>query len=259
MAFSKDPNTARVPASLTKLMTAVVARQWVNDASLDTAVTVTVDDDPAGPGAGGVALGDIVTYRDLFYLMMMTSRDDATHCLARNVGQLIIDGTGTGSTDPYTRFVEEMNNQAAILGATESIFYDTGGSDINNRMSVTDVEMLMTIISEDAFVTLAAGTMEYTVTTLNGSPRIFNAVNLFDPTGLTQPDPRVVTGFAFPEHVANKYGILAESGYCMAIIWDMPNGTRRITTVMGAADDTELKKDLRTLMNYEIALAGDLP
>lgn len=252
MTYAKDLDTPRVPASLTKIMTALVARQWVDDASLDDQVTVTVDDSPAGPGAGGVALGDIVAYRDLFYMMLMTSRTDATHCLARNVGQLIVDGGGSGSSDPYTRFVEEMNIQALALGATSCEFFEPSGGDPDNRMSVRDTAMLFELLAEDAFLLLAAGTFDRPVTTFNGSPRTFDCINIFDPTGTTTPDVRVVEGYAFPEHVASKYGILDEAGFCLALIWDTPDAVRKVTVIMGSTDDTELKRDLRTVMNYEI-------
>jgi D-alanyl-D-alanine carboxypeptidase len=256
MSFSKNPDTLRVPASITKVMTALLARDWVNDVDLDDAVTVTADDNPFGPGAGGVALGDIVTYRDLFYLMLMTSRDDATHCLARNVGGLIVaDNPGGGSSDPYTRFIEQMNVKASVLGLTGAVYYDAGGASASNQMSPNQIEYLTFLLSEDDFLRTAAGTFSRPVTTLNTTPRTFDCVNIFDPTGLTQPDPRVVTGYAFPEHILSKYGITNEAGYCLTLVWAMPvTGEQKVTVVMGCVDDTALKRDLRTLINYEIAL-----
>lgn len=255
IVFSKDISTARVPASLTKLMTALVARQWVDDAHLDDVVTITSADSPAGPVAGGVANGDMVTYRDLFYLMLMTSRDDATHALARNAGALIVAGTGTGSTDPYTRFVEEMNTQAPLLGASSGHFDDAGGSDSDNRLSAADVSLLTRLLAEDAFLLTAAGTYSRPVTTQNGSPRTFACINLFDPTGAATVDVRVVTGYAFPEHVASKYGILG-GVYSFTLVWETIETGRRVSVVMGCADDTALKLDLRKLINFEKARMG---
>lgn len=254
--FAKDINTPRVPASLTKLMTALLARQWVADADLDDVVTVTSADSPAGPGAGGVANGDMVTYRDLFHLMLMTSRDDATHALARNVGALIIAGGGTGSTDPYTRFVEQMNVQAVALGASTGHFEDSGGSDVDNRLSVADVSLLTRLLADDTFLLTAAGTYSRPVTTQNGSPRTFACINLFDPTGAATVDGRIVAGFAFPEHVASKYGILDEAGFCLTLVWETEETGRRVSVVMGCANDTALKLDLRKLINFEIARAA---
>lgn len=251
--FAKDIETPRVPASLTKLMTALVARQWVGDADLDDTVTVTSADSPAGPGSGGVADGDILAYRDLFYLMLMTSRDDCTHCLARNVGALIVAGGGAGSSDPYTRFVETMNIQADVLGATSGIFQDSGGSDPDNRLSTRDVALLTRLLCDDSFLLTCAGTYSRPVTTQNGSPRTFDCINLFDPTGVNTVDVRIVTGYAFPEHVASKYGILTEAGFCLTLVWETVETGRRITVVMGCADDTALKLDLRKLINFEKA------
>jgi D-alanyl-D-alanine carboxypeptidase len=256
-SFAKDVNTARIPASITKVVTAVVAREWVNNEHLDDVVTVTSADSPAGPGAGGVSNGDMVTYRDLFYLMLMTSRDDATHCLARCVGGLMVAAGGSGSSDPHTRFVEQMNARALALGASTALFYDSGGSSANNRLSPADISLMTAILAQDSFLLTAAGTKSRSVTTKNGSPRTFACINLFDPTGASQPDARLVTGYAFPEHVASKYGITTEAGFCMTMIWETRTTGRRITVVMGAANDEQLKRDMRALINYEAALTKD--
>lgn len=252
--YSKDPTTPRATASLTKIATALLARQWVLDADLDDVVTVTSADSPAGPGAGGVADGDEVTYRDLFYLMFMTSRDDCTHCLARNVGALIIAGVGPGtSSDPYDRFVEALNIETVALGATTAYFEDATGFDADNRLSVSDVSLLASIMETDTFLVTAAGTYNRPVTTQNLTPRTFDCINLFDPTGAATVDIRIVTGYAFPEHVASKYGITVAAGFCLMLIWDTPSDGRRITVVMDSGDDTELKRDLRRMINYELA------
>lgn len=256
ISYSYEAATPLVPASLTKIVTALVAREWVLDADLDDVVTVTSADSPAGPGAGGVADGDMVTYRDLFYLMLMTSRDDATHCLARNVGALMVAAGGSGSSDPHTRFVEQMNVQAVAWGASTAEFYDSGGSSSSNRLSPRDVSHLTKMLAEDSFLLTAAGTYSRPVTTQNGSPRTFDCINLFDPTGAATVDVRVVTGYAFPEHVASKYGILTAAGYCLMLVWETPETGRKVTVVMGCADDTTLKRELRRLINYEIARAG---
>lgn len=253
--FAKDIDTARVPASMTKVVTALVAREWVPDGDLDDVVTVTSADSPAGPGAGGVANGDMVTYRDLFHLMLMTSRDDATHCLARNVGALMVAAGGSGSSDPHTRFVEQMNARALAWGAASAEFYDSGGSSASNRLSPRDVSRLTKLLAADSFLLTAAGTYSRPVTTQNGSPRTFDCINLFDPTGAATVDVRIVTGYAFPEHVASKYGITDAAGYCMTLVWETPETGTMVSVVMGCGDDTELKRDLRQLINYEKARA----
>lgn len=241
--FSKDQDTLHIPASLVKLMTVAVARQYITDGMLDTYVTVTADDSPLS--GSGVALGDVVKYRDLFYCMMMNSSDAATHCIARNVGAII----NPGAADHHAVFVTRMNQHAAAMGLTGAVFVDSWGYSSSNQMSARHVSTLMKGLSTDPLVMLAGGAMNHVVTTQAG--RTFTVVNLLDVTGATVPDPRVVSGFPFPEHVANKYGILPASGYSLAIVWQHPRSGRRVTVVMGASDDTELKRDIRTLINYE--------
>ncbi|HZF98971.1 MAG TPA: hypothetical protein VEY92_12165 [Pseudoxanthomonas sp.] len=251
--YSKDPTTPRVPASMIKCLTALLARQWVPNAKLNDVVTVTSADNPAGPSQGGLELGDRVTYRDLFHIMLMASRNDASHCLARNVGALMVAAGGSGSSDPATRFIEQMNTHALSLGATTAVCHEPGGSSPNNRLSVAHVALLTKVLAADPFLLGAAGTYSRPVTTANASPRVFSCVNLFDPTGMVSTDSRVVTGYAFPEHVASKYGITPDAGHCLTLVWDKPGGGRRVSVVMGCANDTALKRDLRTLINHEKA------
>lgn len=249
--FGKDVDTARVPASMTKVMTACLARAWVPDGDLDTPVTIISADGATGPGTNLLATGDIVKVRDLFYLMMCPSRDEAAHALARHVGGLMVAAGGTGSSDPHTRFIEQMNAQALVWGASTAIFYDAGGASDNNRLSPRHVALLTRRLAADAFLLTVAGTLTRSITTLNGSPRTFACNNIFDPAGTTQPDPRVVTGYAFPEHLGSKYGITTAAGYCLTFVWTSTETGTRVSVVMGCGNDTELKRDLRTMINYE--------
>lgn len=237
--YAKDATTAQQPASLVKMLTAIVMRQWVPDVDLDDAITVTAADIVGGSTAN-LLNGDVVTYRKMAYGMLVPSGNDAAHCTARNVGALIIAGGGGGS-DPYDRFVAEMNTQAAVLGLSTGYFEDAEGTDTGDLMSPEDAAKLMAALAADSFLLTAAGTLNYTMVITGANARSYGVANLFVP------------GTTFPEHVASKYGITGAAGYCLALLWDTPSAGRRITIVMGEATEAAMYLTVRRLMNYELA------
>lgn len=246
--YAKSPDSLGIPASLVKVMTGLVARDYLtSDALLDTYATVTSEDSPAG-GTDGVALGDVVRLRDAIYMMLINSRNDAAHFVARVVGGMM----SPGAPDPYAYFVSQMNAKAAALGYTGAVYYDSHGLSDNNRMTANQVASMMKLLIADGLLYEAAGTWTKTMTTQAG--RSITVTNLFDPAGVNVPSGwSIVSGFPFPEHMASKYGITAASGYSQALVWQHPRDGLRVTVVMNATDDTELKRDLRTLINYECA------
>lgn len=238
--FAKNAGTVQQPASTVKMMTAIVMRQWVPDVDLDDVVSVTAADIVGGSTAN-LMNGDNLTYRVLAYGALVPSGNDAAHCIARNVGALIIAGIGGGSSDPYTRFVEEMNTQAAVFGLSTAVFADAMGTDVGDMMSAEDVSSLMDEMATDSFLVTVAGTLNYTMVITGANARSYGVTNFFVP------------GTAFPEHVASKYGITVAAGYCIALLWDTPSDGRRITVVMGEATEAAMYSTLRRLMNYELA------
>jgi len=123
--WAKDADTPRAPASLTKLMTAMVA---ADDAgSLDKVVVV----DPAAtsiePSLMGLTTGERVTVRDLIYGLFLDSGNDAAETLARGIV-------------PRERFIRQMNQKAKSIGLTNTQFVNPSGLDApGHGMSAHDI------------------------------------------------------------------------------------------------------------------------
>ncbi|MGA8923057.1 MAG: D-alanyl-D-alanine carboxypeptidase, partial [Candidatus Dormiibacterota bacterium] len=119
------PETPRAPASLTKLMTAMVA---VDDAgSLDTVVTVPVQATQVVPSLMGLSAGERLTVRELLDGLFLESGNDAAEALA-------------GGIVPRDRFIRQMNQKAKSIGLTESHFVDPSGLDApGHAMSAHDL------------------------------------------------------------------------------------------------------------------------
>ncbi len=123
--WQRDPETSRAPASLTKLMTAMVA---VDDAgSLDRTVEVTKEATRVVPSVMGLTPGEEVTVRDLLYGLFLDSGNDAAEALASGIV-------------PRDRFIRQMNQKAKAIGLTASHFVNPSGLDApGHGMSAHDL------------------------------------------------------------------------------------------------------------------------
>lgn len=119
VVFSKDAFERLYPASITKVMTALVAIKYGN---LDDMVTVTEDAVITESGATlcNIHPGDQLTMEQLLYGLMLPSGNDAGNAIAVHMA---------GSVEA---FAQMMNQEAKALGAT--------GTNFKNPHGLTDPE-----------------------------------------------------------------------------------------------------------------------
>ena len=128
-------STERVyPASLTKLMTAIVVLDNLTD--LDETFTMTSDIiDPyylEGASLAGFEHGETVTIRDLLYGLLLPSGAEACEALVRR------------TAGDEASFVELMNAKAAELGLSDTHFTNaTGLHDENHYSTCADLAVIM--------------------------------------------------------------------------------------------------------------------
>ena len=122
------------PASMTKIMTLLVAAENLPD--LDATFTMTqAIIDPlylAGASMAGFVNGETVTMRDLLYGAVVPSGAEATEALAQAVA---------GSEEA---FVAMMNEKAAALGLTNTHFMNTSGlHDENHYSTAREIALIL--------------------------------------------------------------------------------------------------------------------
>lgn len=127
--WARDANTPTPPASLTKIVTALVV---LDHATLGDTVTAHVDSRRmTGSTVMGVHPGDVLTVEDLLYGLMLPSGNDAALVLAQHVA-------GTREA-----FVDLMNEKIRSLGLTGSQLANPHGLDAPGHVSSPyDIAML---------------------------------------------------------------------------------------------------------------------
>lgn len=125
--WEKDPASPRAPASLAKMLTAMVA---ADHADLDDEVTVPPAAGAVEPNRMGLSVGEIVPVRALMYGLFLVSGNDAAETLA-------------GAIIPRQRFIQEMNARARVLGLSQTRFTNpTGLDDPGLRSSAADLAVV---------------------------------------------------------------------------------------------------------------------
>ncbi|MBQ2824584.1 MAG: D-alanyl-D-alanine carboxypeptidase [Oscillospiraceae bacterium] len=119
VVYEKNPTKKVYPASLTKIMTAMVVLDNVKDLDNTTfEAPLVVFDELYGMGASavGYSRGEVATVTDLMYSMLIYSACESAGILAYNVG---------GESIP--NFINMMNEKAAAIGCTGTNFVNPHG------------------------------------------------------------------------------------------------------------------------------------
>ena len=150
--YEQNSNEKTSIASLTKIMTSLVAIANIPD--LDAYVTITNSDflGTDGYSKAGFRVGDRVTYRDLLYGILLPSGAEAVNAVVNNT---------LGSAD----FIAEMNNLAQEIGLKNTSFSNAiGKDDASNYSTAKDVANLLEYALNIPLFKEIFTTKEYTTT-----------------------------------------------------------------------------------------------
>ncbi|ETD68708.1 peptidase [Pelistega indica] len=190
--YSKNMNTVRPIASISKLMTAlVIARSKVN---LDELITITNDDvDYVKKSASRLSVGTTLTRREALLLALMSSENRAAHALAR---------TYPGGE---ANFVKEMNAMARTIGMTRSRFVEPTGLSPQNVASPQDLVRLLQATYKEPIIHQFTTSDDYTITTASGRAQKYHNTN------------RLIRNNDWKIGIS-KTGYIREAGNCLVMI-----------------------------------------
>ena len=127
--FERDADTETKIASITKVMTAIVA---LDEAQEGTTVTVSATAAAVGESSAELLEGDVLSLPDAIKALLVMSGNDAAEAIAETVGGQLLEAQGQASSDPATcveAFVAAMNDKAAEIGMEHSLFCNPHGLD----------------------------------------------------------------------------------------------------------------------------------
>lgn len=219
------------PASMTKIMTLIVAAQSGLDLNAQYTLSYTLINKYylAGATTTGIYAGDTVSIKDLLYGAILLSAADATAAIAEIVA---------GSEDSY---VELMNQKAAEIGCVNTHFTNTSGlHDVNNYSTLGDIALMLDyamsiplcseILSEDVYYTSSTPKNEdgYVF-----HSTMYNRINHDSVKGMT------VAG--------GKTGYIYETRHCLASMAIGDDGEKYIVVTVGAQLGMDAIEDCKVL------------
>ena len=230
--YSKNAHERLYPASLTKVMTALVALQ---NASPDTVLTATdsVKITESGAQLCGLKSGDTMTLDQALHILLMYSANDAAMLIAENIG---------GSVE---HFVEMMNEEASRLGATNTSFVNPHGlSDDNHYTSAYDLYLIFNeAIKYDSFNEIIHMTSyQTTYYDKNGKAKelTVNNTNRFLRGDFQSPENITVIG--------GKTGTTNAAGHCLILLSRDVNGAPYISVILNSSASDVLYPEMVQLL-----------
>lgn len=196
--YEQDADEQVYPASLTKIMTCLLA---LENGNLSDVVTITDEayaDLVSGSSTADLQVGEQLRLEDLLYCMMVESGNEAANAVAEHIGGTIED------------FVQMMNERAYELGCTHTHFMNPHG--LHNESHYTTARDLSLIVQaalkSENFRTIT-NTAEYTLPATNLSDeRVLKTTNMliFQNSG---------NRYYYPKAIGIKTGYTTPAGRCV--------------------------------------------
>ncbi|MDR2504873.1 MAG: D-alanyl-D-alanine carboxypeptidase [Oscillospiraceae bacterium] len=205
--MERNSDVAMYPASTTKIMTALLALEYVAnhldaEQTVGTALNkqVTVSDSALDieedSSRAGFRAGDVISLRDALYGMMLPSGNEAANVLAEYV---------SGS---QAAFVDYMNGMASVLGMTNTNFVNANGlHDPNHYTTAQDMAKLAREAMRNTVFRQIVSTVNYTTAQIgNRAPlNLHNSNRLIDNA----------TTYFYPNATGIKTGNHSQAAYCL--------------------------------------------
>ena len=155
--YEKNKNLQTPIASVTKLMTALV---FINH-NPGWKTKIKIESSDFHPGNNLILrVGDDVTVKDLFYLTLIPSSNEASMALVRSTGMSI------------NEFVREMNSTAQKLGLEYTYFIDPTGLEPANISTAYEISLLADRAFQEKDIINVVQKKEYEFQVLNTKRRV---------------------------------------------------------------------------------------
>ncbi len=249
--YSKNPDAKLYPASLTKLLTALVSVEYLSKDDL-IKVGEEVNTIPWDSSIAGHKFGEYITYENLLRGLLLPSGNDSATVIALNVARKVSGNENISLEEALTLFSGLMNDKAKSLGAVSSHFVTPHGYHNENHYTTPHDIMLIAqealknetiaeICSEKFFQGYGAGeqrtvdmlTQEYT----------------WDNTNLLLGGRLATSDQIYKNATGVKTGSTSEAGYCLVSSATNADDENLISVVM-KSNHSDIWADSKKLLNY---------
>ena len=230
--YAKNANVQVNPASLTKVMTALIAIKYGSPDQMLTASENVLITEP-GAQLCGVQPGDQMTLDQALRILLIFSANDVAIMIAEGV------------SDSVEEFVALMNEEAVALGATNCNFTNPNGlTEENHYVTTYDLYLIFQeALKYDLFTEIIQMPSYSTVyTDRNGAEKSLevNNTNMYLKGAYEMPTNVTVIG--------GKTGTTNAAGHCLLLLSKGSDGTSYISIIMKDTSGDNLYADMTKLL-----------
>ncbi len=228
--YARNADQRAYPASLTKIMTTLLALEALDRGEVSLADQVTAGDDARQgldeeSSTAGIQPGETMTFEQYLYCAMISSANEACNVIAAHL---------SGSIDA---FVQRMNDRAAELGCTGTHFMNPHGMpDDNHYTTAADLRLITEEALKYPLFETICNTLSYSIPATNMS----DARVLQNTNGLINPNAVMYPNYLYEPAAGIKTGHTNAAGYCL-ISTAEKNTVKLLCIVLGS--DTSEKDD----------------
>lgn len=235
----KNIHHAVYPASTTKLLTALVAMDYI---PADAVITAGDELDLVEPNSSlaYIQKGQQLDRDTLLEALLVPSGNDAAYIIAAYVGRIAANNQELSVTDAVNQFVLAMNQKAEQLGMKESHFSNPDGyDDATQQVTAKDLMILAREFIKNPVLLDVVGRSNVDATFASGEVISWENTNeLIAPASVNFMD----------NCFGIKTGSSAASGYCL-VSAAFYNGNQYISVVMNSSKEGRWS-DSKTLLSY---------
>lgn len=230
--YSSNAHEQLSPASLTKVLTALVALKHSSPDTMLVATDAIYIDEP-GAQLCGIKPGDSMTLNQALYIALLSSSNDAALLIAESVGGTV------------ENFVEMMNEEAKLLGATNSNFVNPHGlTEAEQYTTAYDLYLILNeAVKYEKFVEIIqTSSYETTYYDKNGTAKPYScrSTNKYINGDVKAPENVTVIG--------GKTGTTNAAGHCLMVLAKDKNGAPYIAVILKAGSRDSLYAQMTDLL-----------
>lgn len=241
--YEKNPDEVLYPASITKLMTAMITLDTCDN--MEESITISEAAYTKGlvnASDAGMQAGQGTTVEECLEGMLIASGNECAYALAEYVGGIL-----GGDADT---FVEAMNEKAQELGCVNTNFanpcglhddmhYTTARDMLTISLAAYGYSDLMEIIQKEFFVSKKA---------MQDSSELKSIPNTYENTHKMLCDDT----YKYEEVIGGKTGYTDEAGYTL-VTYAGYEGENLVCIILGAQEDNQYK-DTTALFNWKFGI-----
>ncbi len=229
--YKKNMNRSMYPASITKLMTALLTLDAFQPEDIITFSDNAINS--LGYGSSiGIRVGEQLTYDQAVHGLLLMSSNEAANALAE------------AKSETIETFVDAMNKKAEALGANHTHFTNPHGLyDVNHTTTAYDMALITKALLPNAYFLSIMQDSMYEIPPTNKCDESRYLAQQHKMLN-TKKDLSIYRD----DVIAGKVGYTSESGHTLVTVSD--NGNRRLIVVVMKSNYTHVYDDTALLIDY---------